>query len=190
MTLSQQCVQPEATVWDRPLQGLNLPAATLGALAQSPRLLVFLRHFGCIFCREIVADLRKVSQARADYPALVFVFQEKPAQGERFFQQLWPGVAALSDPSQTLYKAFGLARGSWQELFGPGVWQCGWRAVRKGHFVGAASSDPFQMPGLFYVYQRQVYWQHDCAHAGDHPDFRRLPAVLPALPAAAGARRS
>ena len=66
------------------------------------------------------------------------------------------------------------------QLLGPSVMACSLRAAAKGHFVGAPVGDVRQMPGLFYVKGDRVLWQHDFAHAGDHPDFESLPAQLPA----------
>jgi len=46
-------------ILDAPVSGVNLAPGTLRAqLGERPTLLVFLRHFGGIFCREAVADLR------------------------------------------------------------------------------------------------------------------------------------
>jgi len=55
------------------ITGLNLRGQTLGEeLGDSPALMVFLRHFGCMFCREMVKDLRAVSQRVAGYPPVIF----------------------------------------------------------------------------------------------------------------------
>lgn len=73
----------------------------------------------------------------------------------------------------------GLGRGTIGQLFGPSVVACSLRAAAKGHGIGRPVGDPLQMPGLFYVSGGTVLWRHDFAHAGDHPDFDRLPEILP-----------
>ena len=66
----------DSTILETPVRGVNLQPGTLAdQLGQEPVLALFLRHFGCIFCRETIADVRKVSEARPDYPAVLFFFQ-------------------------------------------------------------------------------------------------------------------
>lgn len=73
----------------------------------------------------------------------------------------------------------GLRRANFGQLFGPSAVACSLRAAAKGHGVGRIVGDALQMPGLFYVAGERVLWRHDFAHAGDHPDFERLPEILP-----------
>ncbi|MEM1126406.1 MAG: peroxiredoxin-like family protein [Bacteroidota bacterium] len=170
-----------ASVLDHPVEGVNLTPGTLrDQLGETPTLLVFLRHFGCIFCREMVGDLRKASTQQAAYPPVLFVYQGTPEQGRAFFEGLWPEARAIADLPRVLYDAFGLERGSVGQMFGPVVWACGVRAAAKGHFIGAPVGDPWVMPGLFLVEGPTVRWHHDFAHAGDHPAFDTLPERLAA----------
>ena len=87
----------------------------------------------------------------------------------------------MSDPGGELYRGFGLGLGSVTQLLGPSVVACSLRAATKGHGLGRPVGDPRQMPGLFWVARTRVLWQHDFAHAGDHPDFEALPARLRAI---------
>ena len=66
-------------VLDEPAAGVNLAPGTLrDQLGDELRLLVFLRHFGCMFCRETLADMRQVVRedgriiARASATMMVF----------------------------------------------------------------------------------------------------------------------
>jgi len=63
-------------------------------------------------------------------------------------------------------------------MLSPGVVACGIRATVKGNFAGRAIGDPQLMPGLFVVEDERVIWQHDFRHAGDHPDFAAIPAII------------
>lgn len=173
---------PEA-ILKQPIEGVNLRAETLEALNSRPQLWVFLRHFGCIFCREMVGDLRDAVRQQPDYPQPVFFYQGSPRQGREFFERLWPEATAVADPKLTFYKAMGLGKGGLREMFGGEVWSCGLRAMQKGHFIGQPVGDPWVMPGLFYVDQGRILWQHDFGHAGDHPDVQKLGAQLQALKA-------
>lgn len=85
----------------------------------------------------------------------------------------------MSDPDGAFYRGFGLGRASLGQLFGPSVVACSLRAAAKGHGIGRPVGDPLQMPGLFSVAGDRILWKHDFAHAGDHPDFENLPALLP-----------
>ena len=171
----------DATLLDRPLTGLNITQGTLrGEIGHQPTLLVFLRHFGCIFCREMVADLRAIAHQHADYPPLLFFYQGTPQEGAAFFRKLWPEARAVSDMEKHYYDAFGIQRGGIREMFGPEVWACGVRAAAKGHVIGWKTGDPWTMPGMFLVRGDQILWQHDFRHAGDHPDLAAIPAQTPA----------
>ncbi len=162
-------------VLTQPVSGLQLAGPTLAdQLTGSSNLLVFLRHFGCVFCREVVVDVRDAA-ADPDYPNVIFFFQGTIEQGQAFFANHWPEARAISDTPLFFYRAFGVERGGWREMFGPEVWACGLRAVSKGHFIGLPVGDPFVMPGAFLVSASgDILWRHEFQHAGDHPDWRRV----------------
>ena len=96
---------------------------TLASLAaRGPLLLVFLRHFGCPLCQEMVADVAARRTAMADSgTTVVFIHMHPEPQAAAFFAR--HGVSDLqrvSDPARTLYRAFGVpcARPtSWLELY-------------------------------------------------------------------------
>ncbi|MFW5691527.1 MAG: SelL-related redox protein [Chloroflexota bacterium] len=169
----------DAALLDRPLDGLNIQGSTLRReISETPVLLVFLRHFGCIFCRELVKDLKAISSQTDDYPPLLFFYQGTPEEGAVFFKRVWPEARAVSDIPKTYYNAFGIERGGLREMFGPVVWACGVRATLKGSFIGWKTGDPWTMPGMFAVQGDYVLWQHDFHHAGDHPDLATIPALI------------
>lgn len=163
-----------AVLLDRFVTGVNLmPGSLRDQLGERATLLVFLRHFGCTFCRETVADLREAA-AEPGYPPVLFFFQGSPTEGRAFLRRYWPEVRAVADPDLVFYEAFGVQRGSLLQLFGPGVFRAGRRAHEKGHENGPRSGDIYRMPGAFLVQGDSVLWQHAYRHAGDHPDFRAL----------------
>jgi peroxiredoxin len=82
---------------------------TLASLAANgPLLLVFLRHFGCPLCQEMVADVAARRPAvTANGTTVVFVHMHPETQAAAFFARY--GVQDLervSDPERTLYAAF------------------------------------------------------------------------------------
>lgn len=155
-----------------PVSGVNLtPGRLRDQLGDSLHLLVFLRHFGCVFCRETIADLRDISAANPDFPGVLFLFQGSPTEGRAFLRRHWREARAISDPELRLYEAFGIRRGGVLQMFGPGVWAGKRRANEKGHRNGERSGDIWRMPGVFLARGDEILWSHAYRHAGDHPDF-------------------
>ncbi len=124
----------------------------LAALAsRGPLLLVFLRHFGCPLCQEMVADVaaRRTAMA-ASGTTVVFVHMHPEPQAAAFFARF--GVADLqrvSDPDRTLYRAFGVPRArptSWLSL---GTLRHYLSAMfRGGHRPGLVGGDVGQMSAV------------------------------------------
>jgi hypothetical protein len=166
-----------AEVLDRYVTGANLmPGSLRDQIGGRATLLVFLRHFGCAFCRETVADLRAAAADPA-YPPVLFFFQGSPTEGRAFLRRYWPEARAVADPDLAFYEAFGVDRGSLLQMFGPGVLAAGFRARRKGHGNGERSGDIYRMPGAFLVRGDEVLWRHEYKHAGDRPDFGAIAAL-------------
>lgn len=183
----QQQSRIACEILDAPVLGTALHSgpdgsATLRAQLDPfhPTLLLLLRHQGCIFCREMVKDVR-IAADRADagrgekrYPRVVFVHQGTPQQGARFFGRYWPGAAAISDPRRQIYDAAGARHGSLGELLGPRACACALRAVIKGHGVGRRVGQWRIMPAaLLLSADGRVLHRHAFRHAGDHPRFDR-----------------
>lgn len=96
----------DTTILTTPVTGLNLQAGTLeDQLGNTPTLLVFLRHFGCIFCREMVRDLRQIAATNPSYLPILFFYQGNVADGKTFFNTFWPEARAVADESRTFYTA-------------------------------------------------------------------------------------
>ncbi len=168
----------DVSLLSAPLRGLNLPAGSLGevlARESGPTLLAFVRHFGCVFCREMLKDIRAAKSADASYPAVVVFGQGTVEESREFFARYWPDVPAVADPEKKFYDGFGLQQGSAFQMFGPRVWACGLRATVKGNFIGKPIGDPWTMPGAFLASPTgELLWKHTAAHAGDHPDWKNL----------------
>jgi hypothetical protein len=124
-----------------------------------------------------VEDLRTLSESDSEYPPILFFYQGTPEDGEAFFRRHWAGARAVADAPKRFYIGFGLERGSFNQILGPEVMACGLRAARKGHVVGIPHGDIWMMPGLFLVSGERVVWEYLPRHAGDHPDFTRIPAL-------------
>ena len=148
---------------------------------RQPVLLIFLRHFGCSFCREAIADIakrRKRLEARGVRIIFVHMAPEK-ATAEQFFKKyrLYP-IDHISDPEKRFYQAFGLGRGTPAQLFGLMNWIRGFQAgVLEGHgfaYHGEDIGDGFQMPGVFVLQKGAIKHAFVHRHAWDRPDYEEI----------------
>ena len=164
---------------EQSVSGVNLIPGSFGdQLVEDPTLIVFLRFFGCLFCRETVADLRQLSEKQERFPAVLFVSQAGATEARAFVRRYWPQARVVADPEATLYAAFGVGR-SILKAFAPGVFSARRRAVAKGHESGRIDGDAFRLPGVFLVRENQIVWRHEFKHAADHPDFARVTELAP-----------
>ncbi|MCA9267416.1 MAG: redoxin domain-containing protein, partial [Planctomycetales bacterium] len=126
----------------------------------TPLLVVFLRHSGCAFCRETLAQLaRNREQIEAAGARIVLVhMMSDDAEAARLFARYGlDDVPRVSDPERRVYEQFGLARGSWQQVMGPPIWWRGFQAIfLRGHFPGVPRGDLRQLPGAFVVSQGAI----------------------------------
>lgn len=137
-------------------------------------MLVFLRHFGCTFCREMLSDissLKKDIEAQGVTIVLVHMVEDKEAE-EVLKEYNLQDVARISNPEMDLYEAWGLEKGTVSQLFGMKVWWRGLTAgVIKGHGIGWLKGNGFQMPGVFLVENEKVIEQFIHKSAADRPNY-------------------
>ena len=144
---------------------------------RQPVLLIFLRHFGCTFCREALADIaRRRATIEATGSRIVFVHMTDNEVADRYFTRYdLEGAIHISDPERKYYAAFGLVRGNVTQLFGLQSWIRGFQAgVLDGHGLGPLLGDGFQMPGVFVIKQGEVKESFIHKLASDRPDYMEL----------------
>ena len=142
-----------------------------------PVYLVFLRHFGCTFCREAIGELQKKRKAiEAEGMQIVFVHMGKQGEAEQYFSKYgFRGAIHISDPDCVLYNTFQLKRGSFSQLFGLKSWLRGFEAgILRGYGVGKLVGDGFRMPGVFVLCKGQIIKEYRHTHAADRPDYEGL----------------
>jgi len=148
---------------------------TLDELSRlSQVMVVFLRHAGCTFCREALADLAaRRREIEKSGTRLVLVHMGSEQHGMKLFDRYGLGeVAQISDPKRNLYRAFGLPRGGVCDLIGPKVWIRGFQAGILGrHGAGRMVGDGFQMPGVFLLFHGEVVRSFRHQSAADRPDY-------------------
>jgi peroxiredoxin len=144
-------------------------------------LLVFLRFFGCTFCREAISDLSLIKdQLDEKGVRIVFVHMSRDQEtpDEFFARYNLKGVAHISDPSCYFYRLFGLVKATPGQLVSFGNWVRGFQsAVVAGHGIGRQSEnngDGFQMPGVFYLENKKVKNAFIHKMPFDRPDYMSL----------------
>lgn len=150
---------------------------SLGELSRrSPVLVVFLRHCGCTFAREALADVAaKRTAIRATGTQIVVVHMQKEAEANELFARYGlADVLRISDEQQALYRGFEVARGTFWQVAGPRMW---WRAVKsllKGNLAGVPNADVFQLPGAFLLHNGQIVNAFRGKLSSERPDYLQL----------------
>ena len=138
-------------------------------------MVVFLRHFGCTYCRKTLATYKKFSDANKDKMfSPLFIHMSSIKDGTTMLEGYGlGGVAHISDPEQELYKLFSLDRGSVLQHFGPKVLK---KAVKDLfiHGVGGLKGDGFQMPGVFLVNESGVLNSYRHKTVADDINFDQI----------------
>ena len=146
---------------------------------KNPVMLVFLRHFGCVFCKEAMTDL---SKRRKDFEGqgfrIVFVHMSDTVTAEEYFGKFnLRGITHINDPEQRYYHAFGLFRGSFNQLYGLKTWIRGYQVQKRlGVKLEMAKKlgDSTQMPGVFILQDGEIKDKFIHRHAAERPDYERL----------------
>ena len=151
--------------------------ADLLTLAEaSPVLLVFLRHFGCSFCRHAISQVAEVSgelDARGVRP--VFVHRGPPEIAKANFDYYGLNeVERVCDPEAAVYQhpVFSLARKSpLYHVSKLAVW-LGW--MKHGIGTGNSQGDIQQMPGVFFLKGPRIVRKFIHRTIADEPDYLGL----------------
>lgn len=152
-------------------------------------MLVFLRHFGCTFCRR---GLAAISEKRAAIEAkglkIVFVHMTTSDVADVYFERYEIDQPTyISDPECRFYTAFGLTKGTFTQLFGLQTWIRGFQAgIVEGHGIGPRLGDDFQMPGVFILQNGEIVESFVHKLASDQPDYDALIRNCCGLPEAFG----
>jgi hypothetical protein len=165
MRVSESCVLKH--------DGETAPLFSLAS--ERPVALVFLRHLGCIFCREQVATLRD-TMPEAN---IAFVTMAEPRLAARFRTWIRSPHLFLCDADHKLYTAFGLERGTFAQVLAPQIGIRALSAMRRGHFPGRLIDDPWQLGGTFVMDgEGNVSASFPASDAGDHPSPEALRKAL------------
>jgi peroxiredoxin len=151
---------------------------SLGELSEKNKvLLIFLRHFGCIFCREALSEIgKKRAKIEKKGVKIVLVHMASNTLANEYFEKYGlTGILHVSDPECTFYQAFGLLKGNFKQLFGLQSWIRGFEiAVSKGIIFGQELGDGYQMPGVFNIYKGVIQEKYIHKLSSDKPNYEEL----------------
>jgi hypothetical protein len=144
---------------------------------RQPVLVAFVRHLGCTFCREAVADVGRAAEPiEAAGLKPVIVHMGSVEDGRKLLR--WAGrddIDMISDPDRRLFRAFELKLGNLWQLAGP---QVAWRALFDNTLFrfgfGKMVGNGMQLGGAFVLDQGRIVHSYRCRSAADRIDFTGL----------------
>ncbi|MGE3840992.1 MAG: AhpC/TSA family protein [Vicinamibacterales bacterium] len=145
---------------------------------------VFVRHFGCVFCRQQVATLLPFEPRFADAGAdLAIIGQGSVDDARAFRNELSLSCRVLTDPTREVYCALDLPRGA-RTMFRPSVFLRAIKARAQGFRQTRPGGDVLQQGGvlIFDKGGSQLY-RFVSRSAGEHPSPYELLDVLGGGPA-------
>ena len=145
-------------------------------LAERDVFLVFLRRFGCTFCREAVAEIAE-KRAAIEGPVvkLAFVHLGTEEKAQWFFKPYGLlDVPRFGDPEGRLYEAFGLVRWEWRQYLNSESIFRMLSAWTRGHFLGIPAGDVERMPGVFLLRRGEIRKAFRHKLVSDRPDYLAL----------------
>ncbi len=159
------------------LEGAAHPLRELWA--SRPAVVVFIRHFSCIFCREQVAQLRP------ELPAIRGLGAELQLVGNGTVEQLrWfvedqrPDFPVFTDPTVKVYEAAGFRRDKGAMLHLGSVKSAA-RAAIRGFRQDGIRGDRLQQGGVLVVLpDGRLAYRYVSNHLGDHPSPDSIVSAL------------
>ena len=144
---------------------------------ENPVMLVFLRHFGCVFCRDALRELSGLQNYFIEKQVqLIFVHMSEDDVAQTFFEKYdLHEIESISDPTCDLYASFGLGKGNFNQLFGLKSLMKGFEATMHGTMISLKQiGDGFQMPGIFIISKGAIVSSYIHQTASDRPDYKNL----------------
>ena len=154
-------------------------ASLLALTEETPVLLVFLRHFGCSFCRMTISqigELQEELRSRGVRPVFVHLGSPEIAKAHFDFYEL-SDVERIHDPEASIYRSdtFGLGQQNpWWQLVNPFV-IFGWlKGTIFKYGIGQIQGDGSQMPGVFFLKGPKIVRKFIYRNISDQPKWLKL----------------
>lgn len=159
--------------------------------SERPAVLAFLRHFGCVFCRQLAVDIHDHRHEfhEADVELAVIGFGT-PEEGREFLATQNVDLRLLLDPDRKIYELAGAKVGTLGEVIGPlQIWRglvatIGSR-LKQGSIAvhqGRIRSHAAQMGGVLVIApDGSVRYAYLSEESGDNPPAREVLAAARAI---------
>jgi peroxiredoxin len=147
---------------------------------EGPAALVWLRHYGCLYCRAYAMQLHRIRKEFQDADtSLMLIGQATPRDAAQFRRRYGIQVPVLADEDRVSYQAVGAKRAGMAELVGPKVLAKGAVTGVKHRVVqGRTVGDSAQLGGAVVVLpDGRISWSHLSAEAGDDPSPEEILAA-------------
>ncbi len=154
----------------------------LAAFAGTPHALIFMRHLGCLPCRE---HLREVAARIDEIPAeVVCVTFTGPPLLDAFRKELDLPFELYADTDRELYRALGFGRGSFARVWlNPRVWARYAKLIARGERPKPPEDDTMQLGGDAVTdADGEVTWVYPSASPADRPSVDELIAAATPRP--------
>jgi hypothetical protein len=151
----------------------------LGRLwADRTAVLVFIRHFGCVFSRQQVAEIGLLDNRVRSLGGEIVVIGHGTLEEMRAFQAEAGSLRLFTDPTRQAYRAMNLRRGP-RSVMTVSVLRRSIRAWLQGFRQSTVAGDPFQQGGVVVVDPsgRERY-RFISREAGEHPPASDILAAL------------
>ena len=147
--------------------------------AERTAVLMFVRHFGCLFCRQQIASigpfLDRIRSCRAE---LFVVGHGSPEDARAFAAEQPLRAPLLTDPSRRSYCALDMRRGL-ASVLTPAVAARSLTALRAGFRQSRVAGDPLQQGGVVVIAPGGVErFRFISQSAGDHPTPHQILSAL------------
>lgn len=141
---------PDAKVYT--LNGDPVSLSNLWTGAERGLALIFLRHYGCPFCKEHAREIdSRSSELRSAGVAVALVGCGTSEEARAFHDDLRLNSPVFNDADRTAYKTYGLGVASPGAVLNPRVMASGVRAATKGFLPRRSSGHPLQLQGQFLI---------------------------------------
>ncbi|MBX9689769.1 MAG: redoxin domain-containing protein [Candidatus Obscuribacterales bacterium] len=142
----------------------------------SPTLLIFLRNFGCCFCREALSDIHySLPNIEAAGVRLVLVHMSEEEEASQILASYGlADISRISNSDRSLYKSFGLGRGSLDKVLVPRVLARAIEAHLHGNLISKSSGDGLQLPGVFLLHKGRILTSFAPEDVDTRPDYIRI----------------
>ena len=177
--------KPEPTFTHTLKEVVSREGLTLESLSKdAPTLVVFLRHLGCVYCRESLSELRRLrSEIEANGVRIALVHMGSESEASNLLEVFnLTDLPRFSDPERRLYEAFGLERSTMSRMLAPENLISMLKSVVRSEVplrrtMGKVVGDALQMPGVFLIHENLILDDYRPENLTKRPDYLKLAAL-------------